>query len=172
MMLMLLPDYVGMVGLAQLFEERDLPQDWHGHSVLGQGQLHLLDGHDLVTQGVPGFVHGPISSWGQQWITEEKRKQETRWWGRLGWGGGRWWGHTSITCQFNVEKMTSNRVGPHQPWRQPVLSLLFSTRIKVAESLTFFFSSLKCAAICLFLVETIISVCLYHSTLFALGFCK
>ena len=51
-----------MVGLAQLLEERDLPQDRHGDAVLGQGQLHLLDGHDLVAESVPGLVHGPIRS--------------------------------------------------------------------------------------------------------------
>ena len=49
-----------MVGLAQLLEERDLPQDRHGDAVLGQGQLHLLDGHDLVTDRVPCLVHRPV----------------------------------------------------------------------------------------------------------------
>ena len=70
-----LPDYVGVVGLAQLFEEGDLPQDGHGHPVLRQGQLHLLDGHDLVTERVPGFVHGPVGSCGRQCITREERTQ-------------------------------------------------------------------------------------------------
>ena len=35
------PDDVGVVGLAELLEEGDLPEDGHGHAVLRQGQLHL-----------------------------------------------------------------------------------------------------------------------------------
>ena len=58
-----LPDNVGVVGLPQLLQEGDLPQDGHGDSILGQCQLHLLDGHDLVTERVPGFVHCPVCSW-------------------------------------------------------------------------------------------------------------
>ena len=79
-----LPHYVGVVGLAQLFEEGDLPQDGHGHPVLRQGQLHLLDGHDLVTQRVPGLVDGPVGSWGDNGLLRRRerkgRKQIVRWW--------------------------------------------------------------------------------------------
>ena len=51
-----------MVGLAELLQERDLPEDRHGDAVLSQRQLHLLDGHDLVTERVSGFVDRPIGS--------------------------------------------------------------------------------------------------------------
>ena len=70
-----LPDYVGVVRLAQLFEEGDLPQDGHGHPVLRQGQLHLLDGHDLVTQRVPGLVDGPVGSWGCNGLLRRREKK-------------------------------------------------------------------------------------------------
>lgn len=35
------PDDVRVVGLAELLEEGDLPEDGHGHPILRQGQLHL-----------------------------------------------------------------------------------------------------------------------------------
>ena len=80
------PDNVGVVGLAELLEQGDLPQHGHGHAVLRQRELHLLDGHDLVTQGVPGFVHRPVGSWEETMdITEEQRKQ-----GNSLEGGGDW----------------------------------------------------------------------------------
>ena len=52
-----------MVGLAELLEQGDLPQHGHGHAVLRQRELHLLDGHDLVADSVPRLVHRPVSAW-------------------------------------------------------------------------------------------------------------
>ena len=52
-----------MVGLAELLEQGDLPQHGHGHAVLRQRELHLLDGHDLVADSVPRLVHRPVRAW-------------------------------------------------------------------------------------------------------------
>ncbi len=49
-----------MVELLQLLEERDLPEDGHGHAVLRQGEAHLLQCHDGVGRAVAGSVHGPV----------------------------------------------------------------------------------------------------------------
>ena len=51
-----------MVRLSQLLEEGDLSEDGHGHPVLRQGQLHLLDGDDRVAECVAGLVDGPVGS--------------------------------------------------------------------------------------------------------------
>ena len=56
------PDNIGVVGLPELFEERDLPEDGHRDPVLGEGELDLLDGHDLVTDPVPRLVHSPVGA--------------------------------------------------------------------------------------------------------------
>ena len=51
-----------MVGFPELFEQRDLPEDGHGDPVLGEGELDLLDGYDLVADPVPGLVHRPVGA--------------------------------------------------------------------------------------------------------------
>ncbi len=58
-----LPDNVGVVELLQLLEERDLPEDGHGHAVLRQGEAHLLEGHDGVGSAISGAVHRAICSY-------------------------------------------------------------------------------------------------------------
>jgi len=55
-------DDVGMVVLAEVTEEGDLPEDGHGHAVLRQGDPHLLHGDDLLGFEILCLVHGPIGS--------------------------------------------------------------------------------------------------------------
>ena len=56
------PDNVGMVVLAEVAEEGDLPEDGHGHPVLRQRNSHLLHCHNLLCLEVLGLVHRSIGA--------------------------------------------------------------------------------------------------------------
>lgn len=52
-----------MIEPLQLLEERDLPQDGHGHAVLREGEPHGLQGHDVARDSVFGFEHCPVGTY-------------------------------------------------------------------------------------------------------------
>ena len=71
-------DDVGVVVLAEVAQQRDLPQDGHGHPVLGQGDAHFLHGDYLIVLQIFGFVNCAISSWKLKYITA-LFKQMSQW---------------------------------------------------------------------------------------------
>ena len=58
-----LPDNVGVIKALKLLEEGDLSEDGHRDAVLGQGEAHLLEGHDVAGQPVAGLEHRAVGSW-------------------------------------------------------------------------------------------------------------
>ena len=51
-----------MIELFELLEERDLSEDGHGDAVLGEGEAHLLQGHDRPGRLVLGPVDGAVGA--------------------------------------------------------------------------------------------------------------